>query len=63
MHWASGLLTVVKKENFDHLISNMRLLTGGEASDDARGFGAAGAGFDCVSAQNQPMVNRVYYVV
>ena len=44
-------------------MSSTRLLTGGEASDDARGFGAAGAGFDCVSAQNQPMVVRVDVVV
>jgi hypothetical protein len=30
------------------------VLTGGEASEDARGFGAAGVGFG-ESAQNQPI--------
>lgn len=35
------------------------VLTGGDASEDARGFGATGVGFGCGSAQNQPILERL----
>jgi hypothetical protein len=35
------------------------VLTGGDASEDARGFGATGVGFACGSAQNQPILERL----
>lgn len=45
----------------DQFALNRRELTGGEASDDANGFGATGADFGSGSAQNQPILNKNMY--
>lgn len=47
----------------DHFALGWRELTGGEASDDANGFGATGPDFGSGSAQNQPILNEVRYVL
>lgn len=49
--------------NLDYFALNRRELTGGEASDDANGFGATGADFGCGSAQNQPILDSVRFVL
>lgn len=47
----------------DQFALDWRELTGGEASDDANGFGATGPDFGSGSAQNQPILNEVRYVL